>query len=721
MDKQIKDITSYRQRLFEQKQILQDAVKQLKTELIGIDTVIDQVAEAVSPWLYFPEMQDRPVIINLWGLTGTGKTSLVKRLSELIGFSDRYFRFDLGESTKTYYGVQDTFRDIYESSNGEPFIIGLDEFQHARTINEDSEEIDKASSRSIWDLLDSGKFDMIDFEYNVSWFNKLIKCLDRALEKGVEVENGYITANKAVYDEIMQSGNGNSDNDTDDETGGVMKKTYFVSDDNLRTIYDMVDFMYLSKGDLRQKLDEMNGEETLAFLVYLYKKSIRPKTIDCTQALVFVMGNLDEVYTMNRNLNPDMSANEFHRQSCRITITQVKEALLARFRSEQIARLGNTHIIYPTLNEQAFYDIIRLELDKVRRKVQDTYGLEMQFDERVEELIYGEGVFPTQGTRPLFTTIHQIVNTRLGKILNEIYLNGIPVDTLWFTVRDEDIHTSATVNGTGIKAASCTGKATQQPEKALPANTATDAREYVSLQIDFVKDGETVHSLIDRQLLVLGKLRKAKKDDEQAIIAVHESGHAILSTVLMRTLPDSVFSVTADSGSGGFVFARPDWNYISKKEIVNRLAMLLGGFVAERIVFGEDNVTMGSGSDLQQATQLATQVIYSCGMGNTRAAFGNQHTDHAPAFILDSSNDGINKQAEELLSKAEELAQQTLEKQKLLLLKMADYLSDNRSANKATVRKMVEKYAIDFSLGEVVENGQHLFYREHLKKLAGEL
>ena len=121
---------------------------------------------------------------------------------------------------------------------------------------------------------------------------------------------------------------------------------------------------------------------------------------------------------MTYDFNPDMKADAFHKQSSKITITQVKNALLTRFRSEQITRLGKIHIIYPTFSKKAFYGIIRLELDKIRKKLFDTYGIDMHFDQKVEALIFEEGVYPTQGTRPLFTTIHQIINTRLGNILN---------------------------------------------------------------------------------------------------------------------------------------------------------------------------------------------------------------------------------------------------------------------------------------------------------------
>lgn len=668
----------YKKQLFEKKERLNNAVIQLKKEFIGIDSVIDQIANAITPWFFFPEMQDRPVIINLWGLTGIGKTSVIKRLTELIGYTEHYFRFDLGECSGQYYDIQDSFKDIYENCDGAPFIIGLDEFQLARTINEEQEEIDRASIRAIWDLLDCGKFDVINFEYNMSWFNKLIKKLDMALFKGVEVEKGFITENSDIYWGIV-----NPSDKPEDKKNKKTEKTPFISENEVSTIFNMLDHLFLTPSELREKLNELDGDQTIDYLISLYKASLKPKTVDCTKSLIFVMGNLDEVYTMSRNFNPDMSANEFHRQSTEITVTEVKQALLNRFRSEQIARLGNNHIIYPAFDEKSFYGIIRLELDKVRKKVADTYNLEMVFDNKIEHLIYEEGVYPTQGTRPLFTTVHQIVNTRLGKILNEIYLNGYDADSIRFTI-----------------------------------NEGASVKDNSALQIDFLKNNIVIHHIIDQQPLVLGKLRQEKQNDEQAIVAVHESGHAILSSVLMKTVPEVVFSVTADSNSDGFVLARPEWNYISKKEIINRLAVLLGGFVAERITFGEENVTIGSRSDLSKATQLATYVLYACGMGDVKACFGNENVNGTPTVIFDNSSETVNKDAKELLVKAEQLAEQVLKQQEKLLIKMADYLSDKRTLTKEQVKDFIGKYAVDFDISEIIEDAEHLFYRKHLKELA---
>ncbi len=678
-------IEQYRKHLLEKKEILAKAINQLKAEFIGIDDVIDQIANTLTSWFYFPEMQDRPVIINLWGLTGTGKTSLIKRLSELLGYTEKYFRFDLGEATGKYFDIQDSFKDIYEHCDGESFIIGLDEFQLIRTVNEDQEEVDRASIRTMWDLLDSGKFDVVDFEYNMSWFNKYIKRMDMALYRGVEVEKGIVVAQKEIYEEIINAENNRyQNNNNDDENEN--KETSFVSDSALSTIYNMVEHMFLCEADIREKLKEMNGDQTIDYLIYLYKASLKPKTVDCTKALIFVMGNLDEVYTMSRDFNPDMSANEFHRQSKDITITEVKQALLNRFRSEQIARLGNNHIIYPSFNEKSFYDIIKLELDKIAQKVQDIYFLKLEFDVSIEKLIYEEGVYPTQGTRPLFTTIHQIINTRLGKMLSEIYLQGHLTDTI-----------------------------------RLKTNKDQSVKDSIALQIDFEKNGKVIHHIIDQQALVLGKLRQEKQNDEQAIVAVHESGHAILSVLLMKTIPDSVISVTADSNSSGFVFSRPEWNYISMKEVINRIAVSLGGLIAERLIYGEENVTLSSSSDLSKATQLATYAYYTCGMGHVKAAFGNEHMNNTPSILFDRGSETVNKDAKELLLKAEKLAEETLAHQKVLLLRMADYLSDKRILAKDQVRELVSRYVTDFDMSEIIDDAENVFYRKHLKEMISKL
>ena len=57
--------------------LLENAGKILKGEFVGIDIVIDKVIDSLNTWFLFPELQDKPVVINLWGMTGVGKTALI--------------------------------------------------------------------------------------------------------------------------------------------------------------------------------------------------------------------------------------------------------------------------------------------------------------------------------------------------------------------------------------------------------------------------------------------------------------------------------------------------------------------------------------------------------------------------------------------------------------------------------------------------------------------
>ncbi len=81
----------------EKREILENARTVLMLEFIGIDRIIDEVVDNVSSLYILSNMQEKPFVINFWGITGVGKTSMVSRLVELINIKNKYFRFDLGE------------------------------------------------------------------------------------------------------------------------------------------------------------------------------------------------------------------------------------------------------------------------------------------------------------------------------------------------------------------------------------------------------------------------------------------------------------------------------------------------------------------------------------------------------------------------------------------------------------------------------------------------
>ncbi len=175
---------------------LNDAKNQLKIEFVGLDKIIDEMIDLIEPWYLFPEGQIRPSIVNLFGMTGTGKTSLITRLFEILKMKS-VLRFDTGEWVeKTDYQLSSTISGQIKklkTSDSRPVFI-LDEFQLGRTLDESGSDIDRPNLRVIWDLLDSGKFSIIEENWQTSNIQMVYNKLSYLIEdKGVRAKNGKIT------------------------------------------------------------------------------------------------------------------------------------------------------------------------------------------------------------------------------------------------------------------------------------------------------------------------------------------------------------------------------------------------------------------------------------------------------------------------------------------------------------------------------------------------
>ena len=70
--------------------VVDNAISVLKTEFIGIDKQIDEIMDNVRTWYIYPQLQVRPLVVNLFGMSGIGKTSLVKRISQLLDIEKDY-------------------------------------------------------------------------------------------------------------------------------------------------------------------------------------------------------------------------------------------------------------------------------------------------------------------------------------------------------------------------------------------------------------------------------------------------------------------------------------------------------------------------------------------------------------------------------------------------------------------------------------------------------
>jgi cell division protease FtsH len=130
----------------EKEKNLEFAKRELKEYFVGLDSIIDRVIENVKIWYIMPELLTHPVIINLWGMTGVGKTALVRMLVELLEFADRFEEVQLTNSGSigSSSSWSNRISGILSSSNISPKEAGillLDEIQRFRTVNEEDRDI----------------------------------------------------------------------------------------------------------------------------------------------------------------------------------------------------------------------------------------------------------------------------------------------------------------------------------------------------------------------------------------------------------------------------------------------------------------------------------------------------------------------------------------------------------------------------------------------------
>jgi cell division protease FtsH len=149
------------------------------------------------------------------------------------------------------------------------------------------------------------------------------------------------------------------------------------------------------------------------------------------------------------------------------------------------------------------------------------------------------------------------------------------------------------------------------------ANIANEAAIIAARHNRKVIENDDVVAAFEK--VAIGPERKSKimSEKEKELTAYHEAGHALVGHVAPDS--DMVHKVTiiprGHTGGSTWFIPPEDKSYHSIIEYKDVLARMLGGRVAEEIVYGTDRVTTGAGSDLRQAAELARDMIINQGMG----------------------------------------------------------------------------------------------------------
>ncbi len=608
----------------------------LKEKFIGIDDVIDRIIESITLWYLAPEFQFRPQIVCLWGTTGVGKTDLVRTLVKLLDFKDKFVEIQMDEKDIYNKTIQRKL-DITNLDPKDPQILLLDEFQRFNTIDKKDELTENEYFSDVWMLLSDGQF-------------------------------GSDSKNKGeLYEMIIEDRYWQDQQDEDEKEGAKKNKKIPSKSSKVKKYKTGVWNANRLKKILKCKysIEEimlMDIDDKLEMIKTYYESNEMCEGQSYEKMLIFISGNLDEAFTMSNDIdNADLDADIYHEFSKKITIVNIKNSLRGKFKPEQIARFGNTHIIYPCLSKASYYKIIKMRCDNLLDKIGNDFNLKIVLDTNVYDVIYNNGVFPTQGVRPVLSTVSQILDNNVPYFIFAAYNEN--VDNIKIVYKNYNL--VSTING-------------KEYSKAL------------NLDLD--------------------KIKKNKSDDNRKLTMVHEIGHSIVHSLIYKTVPKQI-NINGTTWSDGFTFDHD--KIMSAEYIKNEICVFLAGKVAEEIVFENKNRTSGCALDLNSATLLAAAYVRSYGMNGTISKImkdGNERTPE-PNYNIEPTNDSI----ESILIEEEKRCKDIINSNLNLYKDILNYCFNLKEIDLNEYQKIFAKHEIKIRFcetGEEISYG----YSEKLKQ-----
>jgi cell division protease FtsH len=115
----------------------------------------------------------------------------------------------------------------------------------------------------------------------------------------------------------------------------------------------------------------------------------------------------------------------------------------------------------------------------------------------------------------------------------------------------------------------------------------------------------------DKVMMGAERRTMAMSEDEKKLTAYHEAGHAIVALVVPATDPVHKVTIIPRGRALGMVLQLPERDQLSMsfQQMTSRMAVLMGGRIAEELVFGKERITSGAQSDIDQATRLARAMV----------------------------------------------------------------------------------------------------------------
>ena len=206
-----------------------------------------------------------------------------------------------------------------------------------------------------------------------------------------------------------------------------------------------------------------------------------------------------------------------------------------------------------------------------------------------------------------------------------------------------------------------------------------------------------IEDSIDRVMAGPEKKSQLMSEEERLVIAYHETGHALVGWALPNADPINKVTIIPRGRALGYTQALPeeDKYLTSKAELKDRLAMLMGGRVAEELIFADP--TTGAANDIEKATDIARRMVMEFGMsdklgpmlygkGSNEVFLGRDYGRQQD--YSDEVASSIDNEVKLLLSDAHTIAKKILIKYKKQMKSMVDALIDKETIDKEIIQQL---------------------------------
>ncbi|MBA0789829.1 hypothetical protein Gohar_014515 [Gossypium harknessii] len=196
--------------------------------------------------------------------------------------------------------------------------------------------------------------------------------------------------------------------------------------------------------------------------------------------------------------------------------------------------------------------------------------------------------------------------------------------------------------------------------RGTPGFSGADLANLVNIAaVKAAMDGAKAVTMTDLEFakdkIILGSERKSAVISEESLklTAFHEAGHALVAIHTNGALPVHKATIVPRGSSLGMVSQLPDKDQtsFSRKQMLARLDVAMGGRVAEELIFGENEVTSGAVSDLENATNLARRMVTRYGMSKEVGLVTHFYNDNGKSMSTETRL-LIEKEVRELLERA---------------------------------------------------------------------